>query len=89
MKETGSEDKLWGIYHADRTHARNDGEPLRTVVNAPTKLAAEETASRLGFGDACARPITAEEAQRAQWLPQHRPGHRQELARSGKRGVRV
>src|SRR6266542_2426652 len=41
--------QLWGIYHTDREYARVMGDPLRTVVEAPTKLAAEETAARLGF----------------------------------------
>ena len=89
MNEPGIQDKLWGIYHADEARARSEGDPLRTVVNAPTQLAAEEVAARLGFGDASARPIAPEEVQRAQWLPQHRPGHRQELARTKGRGVRV
>ena len=34
--------QLWGIYHTDREYARVMGDPLRTVVEAPTKLAAEE-----------------------------------------------
>lgn len=34
--------QLWGIYHTDREYARVMGDPLRTVIEAPTKLAAEE-----------------------------------------------
>ena len=57
---------LWGIYYTDREYAREMGDPLRTVIEAPTKLAAEESAARLGFSDPWAHPITAEEAERAQ-----------------------
>ena len=28
--------QLWGIYHTDREYARVMGDPLRTVVEAPT-----------------------------------------------------
>ena len=56
----------WGIYHTDREHARVMGDPLRTVVEAPTKLAAEEAAARLGFSERWAHPVASEEVQRAQ-----------------------
>jgi hypothetical protein len=46
-----SDKQLWGIYHTDREYARELGDPLRTVVEAPNKLIAEETAAQLGFGD--------------------------------------
>ena len=61
--------QLWGIYHTDREYARVMGDPLRTVVEAPTKLAAEELAARLGFGDPWAHPVKAEEIEHARWLP--------------------
>jgi hypothetical protein len=60
--------QLWGIYHTDREYARELGDPLRTVVEAPNKLIAEETAARLGFGDPWAHPVTSEEVTHAQWL---------------------
>ena len=60
--------QLWGIYYTHREDAGMVGEPLRTVVEAPTKLAAEEAAARLGFGDAWAHPVTVEKAKTAQWL---------------------
>ena len=41
--------QLWGIYHIDREYAREMGDPLRTVIEVPTKVAAEEAAARLGF----------------------------------------
>ena len=55
--------QLWGIYYTDREYARELGDPLRTVVEAPTKIAAEETAARLGFGDPWAHPVTSEQAK--------------------------
>ena len=81
--------QLWGIYHTDREYAREMGDPLRTVVEAATKLAAEEAAARLGFDDPWAHPATAEQAQRAQWLPQNRPVHRQRFAHKPSHGIHV
>ena len=81
--------KLWGIYHTDREYARVMGDPLRTVVEAPTKLAAEEAAAQLGFSEPWAHPVTANDLRRAQWLPKHRPGHRQELAHNSSRGIHI
>jgi hypothetical protein len=63
---------MWGIYYTDREYAREMGDPLRTVIEAPTKLAAEKAAARLGFGEPWAHPITAAGAQRAQCLPKER-----------------
>jgi hypothetical protein len=77
-----SGNQLWGIYHTDREYARELGDPLRTVVEAPTKLIAEETAARLGFGDPWAHPVNSQTTRRAQWLQKSRPGHRQELAKT-------
>jgi hypothetical protein len=72
--------QLWGVYHTDREYARMMGDPLRTVVEAPTKFAAEEAAARLGFSEPWVNPVTSEEAQRAQWLPKRRPRHRHGFA---------
>ena len=58
--------QLWGIFFTDREYAREIGDPLRTVVEAPTKIAAEEAAMRLGFGDPWAHSVTAEQARHAQ-----------------------
>lgn len=66
--------RLWGIYHTDREYAREQGDPLRIVVEARTKIAAEELAARLGFGGPWAHPISPEEAKQAQWLPKQRAG---------------
>ena len=88
MNETTAS-KLWGIYHTDREYARTVGDPLRTVVEAPTKIAAEEVAARLGFGELWAHPVSREQVNRAEWLPKLRPGHRQELARKLPRGIRI
>jgi len=81
--------QLWGIYHTDREYARLVGDPLRTVVEAPTKLAAEDAALRLGFGDPWAHPVTPEEARQAQWLPARRVNERRPSTRRPARGVRV
>ena len=81
--------QLWGIYYTDREYAREMGDPLRTVVEAPTKLAAEEAAMRLGFGDPWAHPVTSEQVEQAQWLHKHRPRHRQQLARKHSRGIHI
>jgi hypothetical protein len=62
--------QLWGIYYTDREYARLLGDPLRTVIEAPTKAAAEEAAGKLGFGSAWAHPVIAEQAKQALWLPQ-------------------
>ena len=80
---------LWGIYYTDREYARELGDPLRTVIEAPTKVAAEEAAMRLGFGDPWAHPVSAEQAERAQWLHKWRPGRRQRLAHQQSRGIRI
>ena len=79
----------WGIYHTDREHARVMGDPLRTVVAAPTKLAAEEEAARLGFSEPWAHPVAATELERAVWLSKRRPGQRQELAHKPSRSLNI
>ncbi len=81
--------QLWGIYYTDREYAREMGDPLRTVVEAPIKLVAEETAARLGFGEPWAHPVPSEQLRRAQWLQKRRPGHRQELAHKPAHGIHV
>jgi len=81
--------QLWGIYHTDREYARVIGDPLRTVVEAPTKLAAEEAAARLGFSEPWAHPVSPEEAQRAEWLPKRTRTYRQNLAHRSSRGIGV
>jgi hypothetical protein len=81
--------QLWGICHTDREYARVMGDPIRTVVEAPNKLSAEEAAARLGFGDPWAHPVTREQARHAHWLNKRRPGHRQELAHKSSRGIRI
>jgi len=81
--------QLWGIYHTDREYARVMGDPLRTVVEAPTKLSVEEAVARLGFSEPWAHPVTSEVVQRAQWLPKRRPNHRQRFAHKLSRGIRI
>ena len=81
--------QLWGIYYTDREYARVMGDPLRTVVEAPTKLAAEEAAARLGFGEPWAHPVTPEEAQRAGWPSQRRQNHHQRFGHTPSRGIHI
>jgi hypothetical protein len=80
--------QLCGIYYTDCEYAREMGDPLRTVVEAPTKRAAEETAARLGFGDAWAHLVAPEQAKQAQWLCQRQGNHRHQLERKPSYGVR-
>ncbi len=81
--------QLWGIYHTDREHARELGDPLRTTIEAPTKIAAEEAAAKLGFGDPWAHPIAPEVVTLAQTILKRYPSHRRELAHKPSRGVPV
>ena len=75
--------QLWGIYYTDREYALLMGNPLRTVVEAQTKLAAEELAAQLGFGDGCACHVTAEEASKAQWSPSTQSNRQANPKRTG------
>ena len=81
--------QLWGIYHTDREHARELGDPLRTTIEAPTKIAAEEAATKLGFSDPWAHPIAPEVVTLAQSVLKKHPGHRQELVHKPSRGIRI
>ncbi len=81
--------QLWGIYHTDREYARLMGDPLRTVVEAPSKLAAEQAAARLGFSEPWAHPVTPEEAQRAGMLSHERKSRRQQFNRTRSHGIHI
>ncbi|MCI0747036.1 MAG: hypothetical protein L0Y58_16655 [Verrucomicrobia subdivision 3 bacterium] len=81
--------QLWGIYYTDREYARLLGDPLPTVIEAPTKAAAEQAAGKLGFGAPWAHPVTAEQAKQAMWLPQRRRSQRQSPARKCSRGIHI
>ena len=81
--------RLWGIYYTDPEYAREMGDPLRTVVEAPTKLVAEKAAARLGFDNPWAHPVTYEEIQHARWLPLRAKSQRQTFARKTSRGVHI
>ena len=81
--------QLWGIYYTAREHARELGDPLRTVVEAPTKQAAEEAAGKLGFESPWAHPVTAEQARHALWLPKRKRHQPQLLARKHSHGIHV
>lgn len=84
-----SGDQLWGIYHTDREYAREMGDPLRTTIEAPTKLAAEEAAAKLGFGNPWAHPIAPEVVTLARSVLRKHLRHRHELARNSSRGIRI
>ena len=84
-----SGNQLWGIYYTDREYARVMDDPLRTVVEAPTKFAAEEAAARLGFSEPWAHPVRPEEVQRAEWLPKRKHSHRQEVTHKPSRGIHI
>ena len=56
-------EQLWGIYFASREYARVMGDPLRAVIAAPTKIAAEEAATQLGLNDTWAHPLTVEQTK--------------------------
>jgi len=81
--------QLWGIYHTDRKHARELGDPLRTTIEAPTKVAAEEAAAKLGFNDPWAHPIAPEVVRLTQIILKRHPGQRAQLAHNPSRGIRI
>ena len=81
--------QLWGIYHTDHEYAREIGAPLRPVIEAPTKQAAEETAGKLGFESPWAHPVTAEQARNAQWLLPSKRRHPQSPKRKHAHGIHV
>lgn len=81
--------QLWGIYYTDREYARSLGDPLRTVIEAPTKQAAEDAAGKLGFESPWAHPVTAEQARHALWLPRRKRRQRQLTARKPSNGLHI
>lgn len=81
--------KLWGIYYTDREYARLLADPLRTVVEASSKSAAEEAAGKLGFESPWAHPVTAEQIPQALWIAPSLPKRRQKSARKSSRGIRI
>ena len=83
------ENKLWGIYHTDREFARMMGDPLRTTVEAPTKIDAEEAAAKLGFSDPWAHPVAPEVARLTETILKRQPAHRHECGHKPSRGIRI
>ena len=84
-----SGNQLWGIYHTDREYARELGDPLRTTVEAPTKIAAEETAAKLGFSDPWAHQVAPEVAKLTERILKRQLGHRQVCDQNSSRGIRI
>ena len=81
--------QLWGIYYTDREYARLMGDPLRTVIEAPTKRAAEEAAGKLGFESPWAHPVTSEQTKQALWRPQRKRTQRQSSTHKHSHGIHV
>lgn len=54
-------EQLWGITFNDAEWAREMGDPLRAVIAAPTKIAAEEAATQLGLESVWAYPLSDEQ----------------------------
>jgi hypothetical protein len=84
-----SDKQLWGIYHTDREYARTLGDPLRTTVEAPIKIAAEEAAAKLGFSDAWAHPVESAVAKLTERILKRKPGYRQECGHKPSRSIRI
>ncbi len=84
-----SANQRWGIYYTDRESARLMGDPLRTVIEAPTKVAAEQAASKLGFESPWAHPVRPRQARQALWLPEKKRPHRRMLAVKRSHGIHV
>lgn len=71
--------QLWGIYYTDREYARSMGDPLRTVVEAPTQFAAEEIAGRLGLKSPWAHPVTTEQAKQVLGIQENHIRYRRQI----------
>ena len=88
-ESSSSGNQLWGIYFTDREYAREMGDRLRTVIEAPTKLAAEEEAARLGFSDPWAHPVTPKQARNAKWISVRHIRTGQVITKPSKRSIHV
>ena len=66
-----------GVHYTDQERARELGDPLHTVVEAPTKQTAEEAAGKLGFESPWAHPVTTEQARNALRLSRRKEHLRQ------------
>jgi len=65
------------------------GDPLRPSVEAPTKIAAEEAAAKLGFSDPWAHPVAPEMAKLTEMILKRQSLHRQECGHKPARGIRI
>jgi hypothetical protein len=81
--------QLWGIYHTDREYARTMGDPLRTTVEAPTKIAAEAAAAKLGFSNPWAHPVEPTVARLTERILKRQPRYRQQCGHKPSRGIRI
>jgi hypothetical protein len=80
---------LWGIYHSDWEFAGTLDDPLRTTVEAPTKIAAEEAAAKLGFSKPLAHPNAPKVAELAVRILKSQPEYRQEGRRKSSRAIHI
>ena len=81
--------QLWGIYHTDREYARTLGDPLRTTVEASTKIAAEAAAAKLGFSNPWAHPVEPTVARLTERILKGQLRHRLECEHKSSRSVRI
>jgi hypothetical protein len=84
-----SDNQLWGIYHTDREYANSLGDPLRTTVEATTKIAAEEAAARLGFTNPWAHPIAPEVASLTKQILEKQSRTRRNIIHNPSRSIRI
>jgi hypothetical protein len=84
-----ADNKLWGIYHTDREHAHTFGDTLRTTIEAPTKIAAEEAAAKLGFTDPLAHPVAPEVVKLTELVLKRPSQHQQHCGRKFSRGIHI
>ena len=74
--------QFWGIYHTDHEHVRALNDPLRTTIEDPTQIAAEEAAAKLGFSDPRAHLIAPEVVKLTERILKRQPGHQQALTKT-------
>ncbi|HEY3855345.1 MAG TPA: hypothetical protein VGO67_13215 [Verrucomicrobiae bacterium] len=84
-----SDNQKWGIYHTDREYARSLGDPLRTKVETPTKIATEEAAAKLGFSNPWAHPVSSEMVELTDQILKEQRKHGQEWDHKPSRTIRI
>jgi hypothetical protein len=82
-----TDNKLWGIYHTDREFSGLLDDPLRPTVEAPTKAAVEDIATKLGFSNPWAHPIEAKMVKLMDTVLEKPSNLRQQSSRKLSRGI--